>query len=89
MASGHRSLKRIIHRSCEELRATCEIAKVTSLKKACITFAAKVDIQKMNRNGYKEPPKVKTRLIKKHDVMIEYFQKRFGDFYEKYNYTYC
>lgn len=87
MAGGHKSLKRIIHRCFEEFRATCEIAKVTSLKKALITFAAKVDIQKMNHNGYKEPPKVKARLMKKHDIMIEYFEKRFEEFYNNYDYN--
>lgn len=82
---GHMNIKRIFHRAMEEMSATCQIAKVTSWKKALTTFIAKVDIQIMNRNGYKEPPSVRARLIKKHDIMLEYFEKRFGDFYKNYD----
>lgn len=70
----------------EELWATSEIAKVTSLKKALTTFAAKLSIQVMNRNGFKEPPKVKKRLINKHNIMLEYFENRFGEFYKNYKF---
>ncbi len=86
MAFGHMNLKRILHRTFEEFRATYEIAKVTSIKKALVTFFAKLDIQIMNRNGYKEPLAVRARLIKKHEIMLEYFEKRFGDFYGSYDY---
>ncbi|MBE7064718.1 MAG: polysaccharide biosynthesis protein [Ruminococcaceae bacterium] len=68
----------------EELWATYEIARVTSLRKAIITLVAKLNIQIMNRNGFKEPPKVRKRLIDKHNIMIEYFENRFGEFYRNY-----
>lgn len=86
MAIGHMNLKRIIKRSIEELDATIKIAKVTSIAGAINTFLAKVDIQVMNRNGLKEPPSVKKRLIKKHEVMLEYIEKMFADFLKEYDY---
>lgn len=36
----------------------------------------------MNRNGFKEPPSVKKRLMKKHEVMLEYIEKIFADFFK-------
>ena len=84
---GHRSIKRIFHRSLEELRATREIAHVTTRRKAITTLVAKFNIQLMNRNGFKEPPKVRKRLNRKHEIMLEYFEKRFGDFYKNYDYS--
>ncbi len=86
MAAGHKSIKRIVHRCLEEVYATKEIAKVTSFGKALNTFRAKFDIQVMNRNGFQEPPAVRNRLVNKHEVMLEYFEKTFGDFFDKYDY---
>ena len=84
LALKHNSIKRIFHRSMEELWATYEIARVTSLKKALITLVAKLNIQVMNRNGFKEPNGVRRRLINKHNIMLEYFENRFGEFYKNY-----
>lgn len=84
---GHMNLKRIIDRSLEELNATIKIAKVTSIVDAINTFRAKVDIQIMNRNGFKETPTVKRRLMKKHEVMLEYFEKTFNEYLENYEYN--
>lgn len=84
---GHRSFKSIIARSMEEFKATVEIAKVTSVKKAITTFIAKLNIQIMNRNGFKEPDRIRKRLVKKHEIMLEYFEKRFGSFYKYYDYN--
>jgi hypothetical protein len=86
MANGHSNIKRIIHRCMEELDATVKIAKVTSFRKAVITFLAKIDIQIMNRNGFKESESVRKRLIDKHETMIEYFEKSFDDFLDNYNF---
>lgn len=82
----HRSFKRILHRVTEELHATQKIADVTSWKDAWITFLAKVDIQVMNRNGFCETPGVRKRLLKKHEVMLDYFEKTFGDFISQYDF---
>ena len=57
MVLGHINVKRIVHRISEELDATSRIAKVTSWRDAMETFRAKIDIQIMNRNGYKETEK--------------------------------
>lgn len=86
MAMGHMNLKRIVHRSLEELNSTIKIAKVTSVGGAMNTFRAKVDIQVMNRNGFKESSAVKKRLMKKHEVMLEYIEEMFDDFLKEYNY---
>lgn len=86
MAAGHKSVKRILLRCLEEVIATKEIAKVTSLGAAVNTFRAKLDIQIMNRNGFKEPPAVRNRLVNKHEVMLEYFKKTFEDFFDKYDF---
>lgn len=41
MANKHNSVKRIIHRCVEELKATYDVAKVVSWEAALITFRAK------------------------------------------------
>lgn len=83
----HRGIRRIIHRVLEELQATARIAKRTSVKGAVTTLLAKVAIQKMNRNGYQEPPAVRKRLLAKHDVMMDYFEKEFDSFAKDYDYN--
>ena len=87
MATGHMNIKRIIHRSLEELNATRKIAKETSFKEAINTFWAKIDIQVMNRNGFKETPIVRRRLQKKHEIMLTYFEKMFSGYLENYDYN--
>lgn len=82
----HRSIKRIKKRILEEIVATKKVAQVTSWVDALVTFVAKVDIQIMNHNGYKEYPLFKKHLLKKHEVMMQYFEKTFSDFLECYNY---
>lgn len=82
--AGHKSIKRIIKRCLEELDATIRIAKVTSIKEALITFLAKIDIQIMNHNGYKESLKMKKHLLKKHKIMIKYYEKTFSEFLDNY-----
>ena len=86
MANGHNNIKRIVHRSCEEIGATFRIARATSWPEAINTFRAKLDIQVMSRNGYKEPPAVKERLLRKHETVLKYLENRFGDFFESYDY---
>lgn len=86
MVSGHNSIARIMHRVGEEVRATREVASVTSWSDAMETFHAKWDIQVMNHNGFAEPPVVRDRLIRKHEIMLEYLERRYGDFYRNYDY---
>lgn len=87
MVSGHNSATRIIHRIGEEIRATGEVASVTSWREALETFRAKWDIQVMNHNGFAEPPAVRDRLIRKHEIMLKYFERRYGEFYRSYDYA--
>lgn len=84
---GINKIKRIIHRSSEELYATTKIAKEISVKDAITTFVAKIDVQRSVRNGYKETSAVKRRLLKKHEVMLKYFDKTFADFTDSYDYN--
>lgn len=87
MAAGHNSIRRIVHRAGEELHSTKEIASQTSWHEALETFHAKWDIQVMNHNGFAEPPAVRNRLIHKHEIMLKYFEQRYGDFYRNYDYS--
>lgn len=79
--------KRILKRSFEELRATFRIAKVTSFSKAITTFKGKIVIQKMCKNNLVEKSKYKKILLKKHEVMNEYFDKTFKDYLNKYKFS--
>lgn len=81
------NFKKFIHRFKEETIATREIARVTSWRDAISTFVSKIDIQIMNCNGFRESVSVKKRLEKKHGVLIEYFEKIFAEFLEKYDYN--
>lgn len=65
MTKKHNNLGRIVHRASEEMYATKKIAEVTSWPEAINTFRAKLDIQVMNHNGYKESDAVKKRLLRK------------------------
>lgn len=84
MKGKEMNIKRIIKRCLEELDATIRIAKVTSIKEALITFLAKIDIQIMNRNGYKETLKIKKHLLEKHKIMIKYYEETFSKFLTDY-----
>jgi hypothetical protein len=86
VANGHNNIRRLAHRAGEELRATRELASVVGWPDAANTFRAKLDIQVMSRNGFKEPPAVRDRLIRKHKSVIEYLEACFGDFYASYDY---
>lgn len=82
----HKSLKRIFYRCVEEIDATRKISKVTSFKEGLETFRAKIDIQIMNHNGYYENESRKKHLLRKHDIMIRYYEKTFGDYLKTYDY---
>lgn len=76
MAQKHNSLGRIVHRSLEELRATYDVAQAISWQAAWVTLRAKVDIQIMNRNGFKEPESVRNRLLGKHKIMLDFLEDK-------------
>lgn len=77
-------VKKIIKRSFEELYATYNIAKKTSVKEALNTLHAKVLIQKSVRQGLVDDPKVIDVLNKKHITMLSYFQKDFEAYFKNY-----
>lgn len=81
----HRSLKRTFHRIFEEFRATCKISRRMGLINGIITLNAKIDIQKMNRDGFQETLKRKKHLLKKHEIMLEYLAQDYDDFFKNYN----
>lgn len=84
--SKHNSFKRIKKRIFEELYSTFEISKKLGFIKGIQTFIAKIDIQILNRNGYKESKNTEKRLIKKHNIMLEYFQKELKDYFISYDF---
>lgn len=86
MALTNMNFKRVKHRILEELDATRKIAKLTSWADALTTFIAKVDIQIMNHNGYKEYPLFKKHLLKKHEVMLNYLEQCYSDFFKTYDF---
>lgn len=80
-------IKRIIHRCVEEVDATRKIMHLTSTKEGLETFRAKIDMQVMNHNGNYENSMRKKHLLRKHDIMIRYYERLFGDFLKTYDYT--
>ena len=86
MTKKHNNLGRIVHRASEEMRATKKIVEVASWSEAINTFRAKLDIQVMNHNGYKESDAVRKRLLRKHETVLKYLENKFGDFYAAYDY---
>lgn len=87
MANNHMNWARVKHRILEELDATRKIAALTSWSGAITTFIAKVDIQIMNHNGYKEYGLFKKHLLKKHDIMMKYLEQSYADFVDKYDFN--
>lgn len=77
-------IKRIINRAFEEIKATKQIAKYTSFYEALMTFIAKIEIQIIARNGKKERKIYKKHLLRKHKIMLKYFENFFGDYLKNY-----
>ena len=86
MKQKHNSVKRIICRSVEELRASKEIAKRTSILDASIVFIAKAIIQVVNRGWIKESLVVNKLLRHKHTIMQQYFDEAFAEFVRGYEF---
>lgn len=79
-----KDISRKIRRAGEEVGATAEIARYTSVPQAFNTFVAKIDIQRMCRNGFQEPEAVRKRLLRKHDTLIQYLERRYRDYWTNY-----
>lgn len=79
------NIRRVVKRSGEELRATAKIARLEGLSGAWSTLKGKIEIQRMCRDGYREGPKRTAVLLRKHEVMLSYFEKMFKDFIDSYD----
>ena len=86
MANGHSRISRLVRRTFEEVRASAAIGSKTTVLEGINAFRAKIDLQKMNRNGYCESPSITKHLMRKHDSVVEYLETRFGDYYKAYDY---
>ncbi|SFC61682.1 Capsular polysaccharide synthesis protein [Butyrivibrio sp. YAB3001] len=82
-------VKRIVHRCSEEIAATKEIASVLSFGEGMETFRAKIDMRIMNHNGGYENEIRKRHLLRKHEIMIKYYEKTFGDYFVLYDYNHA
>ena len=80
------NLKKYVHRGFEELRATSDIAGVVGWPEALATLKGKIEIQRMCRDGYQEGPSRKAALLRKHEIMLDYFEKRYGEFFSSYSF---
>lgn len=86
MPNGHNGIRRLVHRAMEEIKASMSIGRVCGLSDGLNAFRAKLDLQVMNRNGYSEPPKVRSRLIRKHEAVMCYLEKLMGDYVKSYDF---
>ena len=86
MANGHNNIKRLAHRAAEEIKASAVIGSRCGVAEGFNAFRAKLDLQVMNRNGYKEPPAVKNRLMRKHEAVMIYLEQMLGDYARAYDY---
>lgn len=80
-------IKRFITRGGEELKATGKIASLVGWGPAMATLKGKIEIQRMCRDGYQEEPSRKVALLRKHEVMLDYFEKRCGAYFASYDFA--
>ena len=86
MPNGHNNIKRLVHRATEEIKSSVAIGKACGVSEGVNAFRAKLDLQVMNRNGYAEPPEVRSRLVRKHEAVMVYLENLMGDYAERYDY---
>lgn len=79
-------IKRYAKRGCEELKATSRIAGLVGWGPALDTLKGKVEIQRMCRDGYQESDGRRAALMRKHEVMLDYFEKRYGEYFASYDF---
>lgn len=86
MANGHNNIRRLIHRTAEEVKSSAAIGRACGLAEGINTFLAKLDLQVMNRNGFAESPVVRSRLVRKHEAVMAYLEKLMGDYADNYDF---
>lgn len=74
-------------RGVEELRATAKISHVVGAGPALDTLRGKVEIQRMLRDGFKEDDRRLSILMRKHEVMLDYYHKRYRDYFDTYDFS--
>lgn len=84
MRNKHNNLKRIFHRATEELGSTFTVSRNTSMTNFVKIINAKVLNYRLNKNGSPESVKDTECLMKKHDILMEFFEKKYGHFAETY-----
>lgn len=87
MHSGGMRVQHVLRRTREEVGATREIARCVGWRDALSTFVAKVEIQILSRNGFKETSRVERRLLRKHSTVLAYLELKLGKFLATYDYT--
>jgi hypothetical protein len=81
------SISHYIRRGAEELAATARIARYVGLPDALATLKGKIEIQRMCRDGYREPPVRYKALVRKHEVMLRYYHERYREFFDSYDFS--
>lgn len=86
MKERHNNFSRLLCRFVEELNSVIKVSYNTSLTNFTKILSAKVLNYKLNKSGIKESPKDIKCLSRKHDILMQYFEKRYGDFAERYEF---
>lgn len=89
MPVKHNNIKRLIHRTVEEIVSTLDIAKNTKLINFFIILKAKIINYKINKRGTPETEKETESLLRKHDIVLEYFEHTYSSFLKDYRFNEC
>lgn len=86
MGNKHNSFKRIFHRATEEIYSTYLISHDTSMTNFTKIVNAKLLNYKLNKSGVAERAKDTECLLHKHNILMDYFEKRYGCFAKEYRF---
>ena len=86
MRNKHNNIKRIFHRTMEELSSTYIVSRNTSMKNFVKIINAKVLNYNLNKSGCQERVKDTKCLMEKHNILMEYFEKKYGRFADTYKF---
>ncbi len=86
MERKHNNLNRIIHRTVEELNSTLKILCETSITNFTKIISAKILNYKLNRSGNPENKNDIKCLMRKHGILMRYFEKRYRNFIGSYRF---
>lgn len=86
MKNKHYTIKRIIHRSFEEIYSTILISKCTKFSNFKTLLKGKMLVYKINKRGTAESEAEVACLLEKHRIMMSYFEKRYQNFIKNYKF---